>query len=57
MGNIFYDTEKPVKKIKTTNAERIKKWKLLHREEYLKAKQKLNIWNKYKKIYMNILLD
>ena len=45
-----------VKKLKTTNAERIKKWKLLHREKYLYDKQKLNTWNKYKKIYLNILL-
>ena len=45
-----------VKKLKTTNAERIKKWKLLHREKYLHDKQKLNTWNKYKKIYLNILL-
>ena len=43
-------------KKKTTNAERIKKWKLLHREKYLYDKQKLNTWNKYKKIYLNILL-
>ena len=45
-----------VKKLKTTNAERIKKQKLLHREKYLYDKQKLNTWNKYKKIYLNILL-
>ena len=45
-----------VKKLKTTNAERVKKWKLLHREKYLHDKQKLNTWNKYKKIYLNILL-
>ena len=45
-----------VKKLKTTNTERIKKWKLSHREKYLYDKQKLNTWNKYKKIYLNILL-
>ena len=51
------ENENQIKKIKTTNAERIKKWKVLHREKYLKDKQRLNTWNKYKKIYMNILLD
>ena len=45
-----------VTKKKNTNAERIKKWKLLHRKKYLYDKQKLNTWNKYKKIYLNILL-
>ena len=44
-------------KKKTTNAKRIKKWKLLHREKYLEDKHKLYIWNKFKKIYMNILLE
>jgi len=44
-------------KSKTTNAERVKKWKELHRDQYLKDKQKLNTWNKYKKIYLNILLE
>ena len=36
-----------ITKNKTTNAERIKKWKLLHREKYLLNKQKFNTWNKY----------
>ena len=49
--------EQPIIKTKTTNAERIKKWKLLHREKYLKDKKKLNEWNKYKKIYLQILLE
>ena len=57
MNNIIYENEKPIIKIKTTNAERVKKWKQLHREKYLEDKQKLNNWNKYKKIYMNILLE
>ena len=57
MNNIIYENEKPIIKVKTTNAERVKKWKQLHREKYLEDKQKLNNWNKYKKIYMNILLE
>ena len=57
MNNIIYENEKPITKVKTTNAERVKKWKQLHREKYLEDKQKLNNWNKYKKIYMNILLE
>ena len=48
--------EKPIK-VKTTNYERVKKWKVNHREKYLKDKIKLNTWNKYKKIYLNILLE
>ena len=51
------NTEEIIIKRKTANAERIKKWKLLHREKYLYDKQKLNTWNKYKKIYLNILLE
>ena len=35
-----------IKIIKKTNAENIKKWKILHREKYLCDKNKLNIWNK-----------
>jgi len=46
-----------IKKNKTTNAERIKKWKSLHREKYLEDKQKYNTWVKYRKIYFNILLE
>ena len=57
MNNIIYENEKPMIKVKMTNAERVKKWKLLHREKYLEDKQKLNNWNKYKKIYLNILLE
>ena len=44
-------------KVNSTNAERIKKWKLNHREKYLLDKKKLNTWYKYKKIYLNILLE
>ena len=51
------ENDKLIIKVKTTNAERVKKWKQLHREKYLAEKQKLNNWNKYKKIYMNILLE
>ena len=40
-----------------TNYEYVKKWKVTHREKYLEDKHKLYIWNKYKKIYMNILLE
>ena len=57
MNNIIYENEKPMIKVKMTNAERVKKWKQLHREKYLEDKQKLNNWNKYKKIYLNILLE
>ena len=61
MSLIYYsmeiNIEKPIVKVKTTNAERVKKWKLNNREKYLKDKTKLNNWNKYKKIYLNILLE
>ena len=46
-----------IKKNKTTNAERIKKWKSLHRAKYLKDKEKYNTWVKYRKIYLNTLLE
>jgi len=46
-----------IKKNKTTNAERNKKWKALHRAKYLKDKEKYNTWVKYRKIYLNILLE
>lgn len=45
------------KQILTTNAERIRKWKLLNREKYLQDCIKQNVWKKYKTIYLNILLD
>ena len=47
------ENDKLIIKIKTTNAERVKKWKQLHREKYLAEKQKLNNWNKYKNIQIN----
>ena len=43
--DIITEEVKMAGKPKTTNAERIKKWKLLHREKYLHDKQKLNTWN------------
>ena len=54
MENITEIEIKPIKR-KTTNAERIKKWKSLHRQ--LEDNTKYNLWRKYKKIYLNILLD
>ena len=45
------------KQILTTNAERLRKYKELHREKYLKDCIKQNPWKKYKTIYLNILLD
>ena len=39
--------ENPKIKVNSTNAERVKKWKLNHREKYLKDKAK---YNKYKNI-------
>jgi hypothetical protein len=53
-------SEKKIRKKKailTTNAERIRKWKLLNREKYLQDCIKQNVWKKYKTIYLNILLD
>ena len=49
--------DKRKKNIKKTNAENTKKWKILHRKKYLIDKNKLNFWNKFKKIYFNILLE
>ena len=52
--------EKKVRKRKsilTTNAERLRKYKLLNREKYLQDCTKQNMWKKYKMIYLNILLD
>jgi len=43
--------------VRKTNYEYKKIWNDRHREKYLEDKHKLNIWNKYKKIYMNILLE
>jgi hypothetical protein len=40
-----------------TNYEYLKIWRERHREQYLIEKKKLNEWNKYKKIYLNILLE
>ena len=40
-----------------SNYEYVKKWKTTHREKYLKDNHSLYIWNKYKKIYLNILLE
>ena len=56
MENITEIEIKPIRR-KTTNAERIKKWKSLHRKQYLDDNTKYNLWRKYKKIYLNILLD
>ena len=61
MSLIYYsmeiNNEIVIVKVNSTNAERVKKWKLNHREKYLKDKAKLNTWNKYKKVYLNILLE
>jgi hypothetical protein len=51
------NNENVIVKVNTTNAERVRKWKLNHREKYLYDKKKLNTWNKYKKVYLNILLE
>ena len=40
-----------------TNYEYVKKLKQTHREKYLEEKHKLYVWNKFKKIYLNILLE
>ena len=50
-------TKKWTRGVRKTNYEYKKKWNDLHREQYLKDKQRLNTWNKYKKIYLDILLD
>jgi hypothetical protein len=62
MENIIENNvpEKKIRKRKqvlTTNAERLRKYKELHREKYLKDCIKQNTWKKYKTIYLNILLD
>ena len=52
--------EKKVRKRKsilTTNAERLRTYKLRNREKYLQDCTKQNMWKKYKMIYLNILLD
>ena len=54
--NINIENIKPIK-VKKSNYEAVKRWKLNHREQHLKHKTKLNTWNKYKKIYLNILLE
>lgn len=43
--------------VRKTNYEYKKIWNDRHREKYLEDKHKLYIWNKYKKIYFNILLE
>ena len=50
-------TKRWTRGIRKTNYEYVKKWKQLNREKYLLEKHKLYIWNKYKKIYLNILLE
>ena len=52
--------EKKVRKRKsilTTNAERLRTYKLRNREKYLQDCMKQNMWKKYKMIYLSILLD
>jgi hypothetical protein len=49
--------ERKRKQILTTNAERLRKYKILNREKYLQDCNKQNMWKKYKFIYLNILLD
>ena len=55
--NNVIKTKKWTRGVKKTNYEYVKKWKVTHREKYLEDRHKLYIWNKYKKIYMNILLE
>ena len=46
-----------VRGVRKSNYEYVKKWKVNNRERYLADKHKLYIWNKYRLIYMNILLE
>ena len=39
------------------NYHYLKTWRDRNRDKYLLEKKKLNDWNKYKKIYLNILLE
>ena len=55
--NVIVKPKRWTRGIRKTNYEYGKKWKQLHREKYLLEKHKLYIWNKFKKIYLNILLE
>ena len=57
IDNVIIKTKRWTRGIRKTNYEYVKKWKQLNREKYLLEKHKLYIWNKYKKIYLNILLE
>ena len=55
--NNVVKTKRWTRGVRKTNYEYKKIWNDRHREKYLEDKHKLNVWNKYKKIYMNILLE
>ena len=57
IDNVIIKTKRWTRGIRKTNYEYVKKWKQLNGEKYLLEKHKLYIWNKYKKIYLNILLE
>ena len=55
--------ENDVKTKRWTRGERkpnyhyVNTWRDRNRDKYLLEKKKLNDWNKYKKMYLNILLE